>query len=621
MCQQKLGHKEAQSAFQKVIDNYPAQTEAVRLAREQLSLLAKAQDVINKKNHGPTIRQVWSGSEADTYGAPSPDGRYLSFVDWSISELAVRDLETGEIRQITDRGSGPYQYAMSSIWSPDGKQLAYHWCERDGHPVELFVTRLDGSKPRVLYSVEDYDEWLEPYDWSPDGKQILAEIPGKKLALISVEDGSVRVLKTLGRYFLRAKFSPDGRYIIYEVEQNPDSSDRDIRVMSVEGADDRPLVSHPADDSILGWTPDGKFVLFLSDRTGSPCFWLLPVKDGRAAGNPQMIKTASRRIVPLGFSRDGRFFYGENKAASDIYAVNLNPATGKVLGSPERIIDQYEGFNFHPSFSPDGKYLAYCSRRGGNLYTTNSGNVLCIHSIDNGEEKEYAKELRESGIGYVSILRWAPDGKSIAFGGIAKPAGGYGGIYVINLQTGTVTEVAYTNDNVKIGPQFGWSSDGKGILFSRFDKKKSLWHMVKRNLETGNERILYKFPGQRNPLLMVSPDFQQLLIGDNVQNALLIMKASEGEPRILHKFTEKAAGGWVEWAADGKHILYTRKDKAAGWQLWRFSVDGGEPELLGSVASDYRGDLSARPDGKQVTFSAGPRSGAEIWVMDNFLPE
>jgi tetratricopeptide (TPR) repeat protein len=36
MCQQKLGHKEAQSAFQKVIDDYPAQTEAVRLAREQL---------------------------------------------------------------------------------------------------------------------------------------------------------------------------------------------------------------------------------------------------------------------------------------------------------------------------------------------------------------------------------------------------------------------------------------------------------------------------------------------------------------------------------------------------------------------------------------------------------
>jgi len=80
ICHQKLGHKEAQSAFQKVIKNYPGQIETVRLAQEQLSLLAKAQDVLDKKHREPAIRLVW-GPEADTYGTPSPDGKYLSFVD------------------------------------------------------------------------------------------------------------------------------------------------------------------------------------------------------------------------------------------------------------------------------------------------------------------------------------------------------------------------------------------------------------------------------------------------------------------------------------------------------------------------------------------------------------
>jgi hypothetical protein len=39
------------------------------------------------------------------------------------------------------------------------------------------------------------------------------------------------------------------------------------------------------------------------------------------------------------------------------------------------------------------------------------------------------------------------------------------------------------------------------------------------------------------------------------------------------------------------------------------------------VAFDYRGDPSTRPDGRQAASSAGPRTGGEIWVMDNFLTQ
>jgi len=62
------------------------------------------------------------------------------------------------------------------------------------------------------------------------------------------------------------------------------------------------------------------------------------------------------------------------------------------------------------------------------------------------------------------------------------------------------------------------------------------------------------------------------------------------------------------------------KEEAAGWQLWRLSIDGGEPELLGLPEASYRADLSAHPDGKRIAFSGGPQGGAEIWVMENLLP-
>ncbi len=618
-CYERLGVEEAQKVYEQLLRDYSDQKEAAAEARSRLTAMQAAG---GKRAQGPTIRLVW-GPEADTSGAPSPDGRYLSFVDWSTGDLAIRDLETGKNRRLTNKGSweqNSEEEAESSIWSPDGKQIAFGWLRGRGLFDELRVMGLNGTQPRTLYSARK-DEWASLYDWSPDGKYLLAWLPGQKLSLILVADGSMRALKTLGPEPSRATFSPDGRYIIYDIPQSPDSLDRDIRVMSLQDAGDRLLVSHSADDSLLGWTPDGKFILFRSDRTGSPCFWLLPVADGKAKGSPQMIRAVSRLTVPLGFSRDGRFFYGERKAVSDICTVNLNPVTGKVLGPPVKIIDRFEGFNFSPSFSPDGNYLAYCSQRGRGLNPTYGGNVLCIHSMDSGEDKEFSRGFRKLGVGYISRPRWAPDGKSIAIYGYAEPASDHGGIYIVDLQTEVVTEALYTGNDFQVGPA-NWWSDAKTIIFSRIDKKKSLQHLVMRNLKTGNEKTLCELPESANLYFEVSPDFQQLclLIRERGKRVFRIMRASGGEPRMLREFSEQERPGWFIWAADGRHILFNRKDEAGGWQLWRLSLDSGELELLEMSASNYKEHLSAHPDGKRVAFSNGPLGGAEIWVMENFLP-
>ncbi len=620
ICHRKLGQKEAQSAFQKVIDNYPDQVETVRLAREQLSLLHRALALAEKRE--PAIRLVWSGPDADTYGAPSPDGKYLSFVDWSTGDLAVRDLATGKDRRLTNKGSweqNSEEWAEFSIWSPDGKQIAFQWPTGRGRTVELRLMGLDGSNSRTLYSAGER-EWADLHDWSPDGKYILALLPRGQLSLISVADGSRRVLRELNAESTRAAFSPDGRYIVFDAPQAGDSLIRDIYTLSTEGKQEIPLVVHSADDRVLGWAPDGKAVLFASDRTGSQALWVIPVADGRAQDAPQLIRTTSGRTVPLGFSRDGRFFYGESKAATDIYTVSLDPATGKVLGSPEKIIDRFEGFNFMPSYSPDGKWLAYSSWRGGKPSLTH-GNVLCIHSIETGEDQEFSKELKNLGITLISRPRWAPDGKSILIYGYAKPAGGSGGIYVVDLKTRAVTEVLYSGDDVRVGAA-EWSSDGKSIVFFRFDKRKSRRHLVMRNLETGSEKTLYELPESAFSDLQVSPDFQRLCIltGDHGQFAFWIMKAAGEEPRKLREFTERERPAWFTWSADGKYILFTRRGGTTEWQLCRLSVDGGEPEFLGFTESTYIAHLSAHSDGQRIVFSRGTLGGAEIWVMENFLP-
>ncbi len=66
-------------------------------------------------------------------------------------------------------------------------------------------------------------------------------VPGQ-----SVEDGSVRVLKDIGRQFpVGASFSPDSRYVAYDIPAREDVVERDIYILPVDGGAAVPLVEHP----------------------------------------------------------------------------------------------------------------------------------------------------------------------------------------------------------------------------------------------------------------------------------------------------------------------------------------------------------------------------------------
>ena len=104
---------------------------------------------------GITLRQVLAEPGADAYGlAPSPDGRYLAFGDWqnSSGDLALRDLDTGETRQLTnDSGESSWLgLVQEAVFSADGSKIAYSWLTED-ELWELRVVDVDGSEPRVLY--------------------------------------------------------------------------------------------------------------------------------------------------------------------------------------------------------------------------------------------------------------------------------------------------------------------------------------------------------------------------------------------------------------------------------------------------------------------------------------
>lgn len=645
LCYEKLGQKtiqQAQAAFQKVVDNFPDHMEVVKVAREKLSGIQASKSGVVKKSSDFTIRKVLSGVE-DGLGEVSPDGRYLTFVDWNTGDLAIKDLKTGKKRRLTNKGSWLVSDAMAfqSRWSPDGKHIAFDWWDwsKPGF-VGIRIVRPDGSNLRDLYRIEAQDGRVSTlYDWSPDGKNILASVirasDSGKIVLISVSDGSMRILKefdfkrTRWNQINRMGFSPCGKYVVYDFPAE-DSPNSDIYVLSIEENSEVPLVEHPANDLLLEWIPGEKQVLFLSDRRGSLDLWRLPMNGKRAGGASELVKEGIGQISSQGLTKGNAFYYVTDKAAVNVYTALYDVESGKIIKSPSMPIDHLGKSTHSPDYSPDGEYLAYVSERGP---SGNERSIICIRSLQTGKERELFFEYN------FQDLQWSPNSRFLlAVTWDKKDRTGHEIIAKINVETGDSTqffrcEKNRTKQSARIAV---WSHDGKTIYYVFEENDKNLYRIFARDLNSGSDMELYRAPDRESIIklsLSCSPDGRWLaFVNESERNERIIniIPASGGEIRESFSFEESGNRATpTEWSSDGKYILFARSfpetdpvvlDNKA--ELWRVSVDNGELQKLNMTMFRFY-HLSMHPDGKHLAFSSlGPKwVESELWIMENFLPK
>jgi Tol biopolymer transport system component len=573
------------------------------------------------------IVRIWSGSDVDYEGAPASDGRYISFVDWETGDLALRDLSTGEKRRLTDKGTWfqSEEFALYSKWSPDNNRLVYNWFNKDFY-FDLRIFDIKSSKEHILYQNKEVN-WIEPHDWSADGKYVLTiftpEEQKNQIVLVNVADGSAKVIKTLGRGYPegRMSFSPDGKYIAYDAPQEEDSPDHDIYLLSSDGESEFPLVEYPAHDRLLGWTPSGEWILFSSDRTGTYDIWAIRVANGKPQGEPKLITKYLGEIWPMGFTKTGSFYYGHSPLASDAYIAAIDLEKGKLLSPPEKVSQRFIGSNMSPEWSPDGKYMAYISRRIRGSARVGSS-VLCIRSLETGKVRELTPQLKSFG-----GLRWSPDGRSILVGGSDEKE--KRGFFTIDVQTGDLSFVLERKPDTNIRP-CSWSPDGKKIFYTQNNfKEKMFFRIMLFDLETKKEKEIFSRPAQIEPImnLALSPDGQMLAYttyGQETQTSTLkTIPAAGGETRDLHILKAPQGFRSIAWTADGQGILFSKllsdKMEEQKCELWRIPVEGGAAQNLG-LSMDQLSITSINPDGKHIAYMSGRYRG-EVWVMENFLPE
>ncbi len=562
-----------------------------------------------------TARSIWAGDGTNALGAPSPDGRYLSFVDID-GNLAIRDLDTGISRALTNAAGGPSpgQFAYFSTFSRDSRQVAYAWFNAEGF-YELRLIELEGSEPRTLYRNPEAG-FVQPTAFSPDGDRILTLLFRRdnvsQIALVSTTDGTARILRSLDWFYpKKIDLSPDGRFVVYDSISSGDSTARDIHILALDGSSHGALTYSPSDDLFPLWTPDGKAVVFGSDRGGTMDAWMLRVENGSAAGDPVLVKRNLGRALPMAFTRDGQLFYGLRAGRTDVYVSEFDASTGALADGPTAVPSRFAGGNRNPEWSPDGRFLAYLSRIGTENYGQEH-RAVTVRELVSGREAVHAPRLA-----FIERLRWSPDGSSLLLSG--GDAQGRSGLFVMDLSTGEARQAVVERGADFRGLEGDWSADGRRIYFAQ-RTGPNRFVIRSHDLASGRRADLYQPPAGRavirSPRRATNAERLAFVLAagtDGQSQSVQILKLGQSQSMpLLHSQYGDISS--VEWIANDKQLLVSTEASGTS-SLWIVSTTDAEPRRL-DVPWKRLGPVRVSPDGASLAFSH-EETRAEVWALEN----
>jgi tricorn protease len=486
----------------------------------------------------------------------SPDGRSVVFS--YLGDLWLVDAKGGQARHLTMHES----HDFNPVFSPDGKQIAFS-SNRHGD-YDIYVIPVEGGRPTRL-TFDAADDHVT--SWSPDGKQILfmssrsTDFPRQiELYTIPATGGLVRRISAHeGR---DGAFSPRGERIAYV--RGPGSwfrkgyhgsSNDDVWMCAADGTDNRQLTNHNGMDDYPQWSPDSRWLYFVSDAHGGPAnvvrLELDPATGAPLPGREAQPVTHQRdeRVRRARLSRDGAWLVYE--CGPDLWLHSLKEGKSRLLHievhaddkvNPEKL-ETFTSKATEFALSQDEKHLTFVVHGEIFLMANKSGakaRRLTDHpAFDHG-------------------VAWAPDSKKLLF---LSDRSGSEDIYLLEPDDPEHPEL---------------------VQAQRF-KVKQLTHTSE--------------PEQG---LAFSPDGKR--VGFLRGGKVMTMKPDGSDEKVL------AAEGQIfdyEWSPDGRWLAYARSDNHFASEIFIIPASGAtlaDPPRNVTRFATYNGGVTWSRTGNVLAF-------------------
>jgi tricorn protease len=419
---------------------------------------------------GGAAKQLTHHSAEDTVVGWTPDGNGILF-----SSQRGEDF-MGMLYIVSTNGGMPWRagpdMGNTASFSPDGKRIAYnpkgqvYWRKnyRGSFASDVWVEDISTKKFSQLTDFEGLDSWPM---WSRDGIYFVSDRDGNGLTnvwRVSESGGKADKVTSFRSGDVRfPSISADGRVIVFEhdfgiwkldtatkkvtqirldIDAETQENDNELRAFTseaddfdlapnsrrivisthgelftvpVDEGDIRQITDSPARDRNVGYSPDGKWLSFISDRSGREELYLVAI-DG--SGEPQKLTDIDALKLGYNWSPDSKEIAF---TASDTKLRKINVASKQIAE-----LDSSRFGNISaPEWSPDGKWLAYSksdASRTSDIY------VLASSGEDKQPHKVTFDSYDERG------PRFAPDGRKLFFIRSDQTGGGGGGFGNASIQ-------------------------------------------------------------------------------------------------------------------------------------------------------------------------------------------
>jgi Tol biopolymer transport system component/DNA-binding SARP family transcriptional activator len=575
------------------------------LAAAALALAAAA--IVLRRTAPPAIvlgrtSRITAEPGLEIHPSLSPDGTLVAYAAGppGAMRIYVRQLVGGRTIAVTQGLAGDHHWPR---WSPDGTRLSFE----SGGAIYLVPALGGAAKLLVPATSAPRDEGPGFVAWSPDGSRIAYTVE-RSIYVRPASGGPATRMATLDQPHSLA-WSPDGSWIAFVRGNAAFSYTRNaigniapssVWIMPAAGGAPMPITDAASLNTSPAWLPDGRGLLFISDRDGSRDLYRVALdRGGRPTGAPVRL-TSGLALHGIDLSRDGRVLvYTGFTEYANIWALPI-PAHGAVASAADaRPLTAGHQSIEGMAVSPDGRWLAFDSDRGG-------AQAIYRVALAGGEPEP----LSTADSGGDFMPSWSPDAHEIAYYGFRQ---GRRRLYVMPVDGGPPTSVAADSGNQRFPD---WSPDGRRLVFysdrgGRFElfvvqRDGGRWIAPRQLTTEGGQEPRWSPDGRAivyvhdAALWLIAPD-------GGAAHRLLAPGDSTGRPTPLLGV----------WSPDGRSIYYKALDTLGRATLWSVPAAGGEPTLLVRFDDPARSSPRAEftTDGTRFYFTI-PERESDIWRMD-----